>query len=141
MIPTDGKSSNRESKVRVKALFDYNPDNDPYIPCKEAGLEFKKGEVLHIVSQVSFYNFTDKLNWRKFLLIFKDDHWWQARKEFDKLTRAGLIPSRSLQERRIIHERNQASKDNFENQSKSKYNCKWFILYDINTYQGMIKNI
>jgi MAGUK p55 subfamily member 3/7 len=53
LIPTDGKLNNRESKVRVKALFDYNPDNDPYIPCKEAGLEFKKGEVLHIVSQVS----------------------------------------------------------------------------------------
>lgn len=99
LIPTDGKSNNRESKVRVKALFDYDPENDPYIPCKEAGLGFTKGEVLHIVSQ--------------------DDHWWQARKEVDKMTRAGLIPSRSLQERRIIHERN-AAKESGDNQSKSE---------------------
>lgn len=32
---------------------------------------------------------------------------WQARKEGDRNMRAGLIPSRALQERRIIHERTQ----------------------------------
>lgn len=37
---------------------------------------------------------------------------WQARKEGDRNMRAGLIPSRALQERRIIHERTQAQKDN-----------------------------
>lgn len=42
----------RESKIRVKAYFEYNPDIDPYIPCKEAGLAFTRGDVLHIVSQV-----------------------------------------------------------------------------------------
>lgn len=52
LVPTDGKLGQRESKVRVKAYFDYNPDNDPYIPCKEAGLAFSRGEILHIVSQV-----------------------------------------------------------------------------------------
>lgn len=30
---------------------------------------------------------------------------WQARREGDKVMRAGLIPSRALQEGRIIHER------------------------------------
>ncbi|KAL1382313.1 hypothetical protein pipiens_010123, partial [Culex pipiens pipiens] len=34
-----------------------------------------------------------------------DSYWWQARKEGEKTTRAGLIPSRALQERRILHER------------------------------------
>lgn len=52
LVPSDGKMGQRESKVRVKAYFDYNPDNDPYIPCKEAGLQFNRGDVLHIVSQV-----------------------------------------------------------------------------------------
>lgn len=52
LVPTDGKLGQRESKVRVKAYFDYNPDNDPYIPCKEAGLGFNRGDILHIVSQV-----------------------------------------------------------------------------------------
>lgn len=38
--------------------------------------------------------------------VFQDDsYWWQARKEFERTTRAGLIPSRALQERRIIHDR------------------------------------
>lgn len=30
---------------------------------------------------------------------------WQARREGDRVMRAGLIPSRALQEGRIIHER------------------------------------
>ncbi|XP_052895105.1 MAGUK p55 subfamily member 7 isoform X4 [Anopheles moucheti] len=88
LVPSDGKLDQRESKVRVRAYFDYEPENDPYIPCKEAGLGFQKGDILHIVSQ-------------------DDSYWWQARKEGEKTTRAGLIPSRALQERRILHERTQ----------------------------------
>ncbi|XP_050683444.1 MAGUK p55 subfamily member 7 isoform X2 [Leptidea sinapis] len=86
LVPTFGKGGSRESKVRVRALFNYDSADDPYIPCKEAGLNFKKGDILHIVSQ-------------------DDAYWWQARREGDKIMRAGLIPSRALQEGRIIHER------------------------------------
>ncbi|XP_023029209.1 membrane palmitoylated protein 7-like protein metro isoform X2 [Leptinotarsa decemlineata] len=92
LVPADGKSGVRESKVRVRAHFDYESSTDPYIPCKEAGLDFDKGDVLHIVSQ-------------------DDAYWWQARKEGDRNMRAGLIPSRALQERRIIHERSQVPKN------------------------------
>ncbi|XP_053673139.1 MAGUK p55 subfamily member 7 isoform X4 [Anopheles nili] len=88
LVPSDGKLDQRESKVRVKAYFEYEPESDPYIPCKEAGLGFQRGDILHIVSQ-------------------DDSYWWQARKEGEKTTRAGLIPSRALQERRILHERTQ----------------------------------
>lgn len=49
----------------------------------------------------------------------KDQYWWQAKKEVDKTTRAGLIPSRALQERRIIHERSQLAKETVESESKS----------------------
>jgi hypothetical protein len=35
---------------------------------------------------------------------------WQARREGDRNMRAGLIPSRALQERRILHERTQQDK-------------------------------
>lgn len=89
LIPAESRSNVRESKVRVRAHFDYNSSVDPYIPCKEAGLDFKKGDVLHIVCQ-------------------DDQYWWQARKEGDRHMRAGLIPSRALQEKRIVHERSQA---------------------------------
>ncbi|CAH1113050.1 unnamed protein product [Psylliodes chrysocephalus] len=91
LVPADGKGGARESKVRVRAHFDYDSSVDPYIPCKEAGLDFRKGDVLHIVSQ-------------------DDAYWWQARKEGDRNMRAGLIPSRALQERRIIHDRTQTNK-------------------------------
>lgn len=33
LVPNDdGKGGQRESKVRVRAHFDYHPENDPYIP-------------------------------------------------------------------------------------------------------------
>ncbi|XP_066250667.1 MAGUK p55 subfamily member 7 isoform X4 [Euwallacea similis] len=86
LVPAESRLNSRESKVRVRAHFDYDSSTDPYIPCKEAGLDFKKGDVLHIVCQ-------------------DDQYWWQARKEGDKNMRAGLIPSRALQEKRILHER------------------------------------
>lgn len=86
LVPSFGKGGSRESKVRVRALFNYSSSDDPYIPCKEAGLDFKKGDILHIVSQ-------------------DDAYWWQARREGDRVMRAGLIPSRALQEGCIIHER------------------------------------
>lgn len=54
-MPSDGKGGQRESKIRVRAHFEYNPENDPYIPCKEAGLGFTRGEILHIVGQVLFF--------------------------------------------------------------------------------------
>uniref|UniRef100_A0A8C5HEI5 Membrane palmitoylated protein 7 n=1 Tax=Gouania willdenowi TaxID=441366 RepID=A0A8C5HEI5_GOUWI len=72
----------REPKVFMKALFDYDPKEDKAIPCREAGLAFKKGFVLHIMS--------------------KDDAtWWQAKHEGDANPRAGLIPSKQFQERRF----------------------------------------
>ena len=51
LIPNMNKPLIRESRVRLRALFDYDPVGDKYIPCKEAGLAFSKGDILHIVSQ------------------------------------------------------------------------------------------
>ncbi|XP_028289068.1 MAGUK p55 subfamily member 7 isoform X1 [Parambassis ranga] len=72
----------KEPKVFVKALFDYNPKEDNAIPCKEAGIAFKKGSILQIMSQ-------------------DDATWWQAKHEGDANPRAGLIPSKQFQERRV----------------------------------------
>ncbi|XP_012523275.1 MAGUK p55 subfamily member 7 isoform X2 [Monomorium pharaonis] len=96
IVPADSKSGVRESKVRVKAHFSYVAADDPYIPCREAGLDFVKGDVLHIVSQ-------------------DDAYWWQARREGDRNMRAGLIPSRALQERRILLERKEKEKTDEDN--------------------------
>ncbi|XP_030205570.1 MAGUK p55 subfamily member 7 [Gadus morhua] len=76
----------REPKMFVRALFDYDPREDKAIPCKEAGLAFKKGCILQIMSQ-------------------DDATWWQARYEGDTNPRAGLVPSKQFQERRFALQR------------------------------------
>ncbi|KAH3748021.1 MAGUK p55 subfamily member 7-like [Dreissena polymorpha] len=82
----------RESKMRVRAFFDYNPIYDVLNPCPEAGLTFCRGDVLHIVSQ-------------------EDPWWWQARREGERTGRTGLIPARQLQERNEIIRRYHSDDD------------------------------
>ncbi|XP_018021718.1 MAGUK p55 subfamily member 7 [Hyalella azteca] len=96
LVPAGSSAHLRESKVRVRAHFDYDPRQDKHIPCKEAGLSFSRGDILHIVAQ-------------------DDPYWWQARREGDRSMRAGLIPSRQLQERRIA-----ASRAEAKNKAKAK---------------------
>ncbi|XP_029047458.1 MAGUK p55 subfamily member 7 isoform X3 [Osmia bicornis bicornis] len=115
IVPADSKGGIRESKVRVRAHFSYKASDDPYIPCKEAGLDFSKGDVLHIVSQ-------------------DDAYWWQARREGDRNMRAGLIPSRALQERRIILERQQKEKTDDDNIKNDDFDRE-----EIPTYEEVAK--
>ncbi|XP_061701027.1 MAGUK p55 subfamily member 3 isoform X1 [Syngnathoides biaculeatus] len=74
----------RESKVYVRALFDYIPLEDKATPCQEAGLPFKRGDILQIVTQ-------------------DDPTWWQAKRVGDSNLRAGLVPSKHFQERRLAY--------------------------------------
>uniref|UniRef100_F6X3V7 Membrane protein, palmitoylated 2 n=1 Tax=Xenopus tropicalis TaxID=8364 RepID=F6X3V7_XENTR len=66
-------------QVFVKCHFSYDPSSDSLIPCKEAGLPFKAGDLLQIVNQ-------------------EDPNWWQAC--LVKGGTAGLIPSQLLEEKR-----------------------------------------
>ncbi|XP_053346319.1 MAGUK p55 subfamily member 6b isoform X1 [Clarias gariepinus] len=66
-------------QVYVKPHFDYNPANDNLIPCREAALAFKTGDVLQIVNR-------------------EDVNWWQACHKVGGAT--GLIPSQFLEEKR-----------------------------------------
>ncbi|XP_041858074.1 MAGUK p55 subfamily member 3 isoform X3 [Melanotaenia boesemani] len=74
----------RESKVFMRALFDYIPVEDKATPCQEAGLPFKRGDILQVVTQ-------------------DDPTWWQAKRMGDSNLRAGLIPSKQFQERRLAY--------------------------------------
>uniref|UniRef100_A0A8C6ZNL4 Membrane palmitoylated protein 3 n=1 Tax=Nothoprocta perdicaria TaxID=30464 RepID=A0A8C6ZNL4_NOTPE len=76
----------KDSKVFMRALFCYNPNEDRAIPCQEAGLPFKKRHILEVVSQ-------------------DDPTWWQAKRVGDTNLRAGLIPSKQFQERRLSYRR------------------------------------
>ncbi|XP_037949891.1 MAGUK p55 subfamily member 7 isoform X4 [Teleopsis dalmanni] len=111
LVPSDGKGGQRESKVRVRSHFNYNPEIDPYIPCKEAGLAFQRGDILHIVAQ-------------------DDAYWWQARKESERTARAGLIPSRALQERRILHERSQREPNDSESKKNDDFDREMIATYE-----------
>ncbi|XP_016947416.1 MAGUK p55 subfamily member 7 isoform X3 [Drosophila biarmipes] len=111
LVPADNKGAQRESKVRVRAHFNYNPDVDPYIPCKEAGLAFQRGDVLHIVAQ-------------------DDAYWWQARKEHERSARAGLIPSRALQERRILHDRSQKDGTDLDSKQNDDFDREQIATYE-----------
>ncbi|XP_077481453.1 MAGUK p55 subfamily member 3-like isoform X2 [Stigmatopora argus] len=79
-VVEDGKM--KESRVYIRALFDYIPLEDRAAPCQEAGLPFKRGDILQVVSQ-------------------EDATWWQAKKVGDSNMRAALIPSAHFQERRL----------------------------------------
>ena len=69
--------------MHLKAHFDYDPEDDLYIPCKELGISFMKGDILHVISQ-------------------DDPNWWQAFREGEEdQTLAGLIPSRSFQQQLV----------------------------------------
>uniref|UniRef100_A0A452HEU1 Protein PALS1 n=1 Tax=Gopherus agassizii TaxID=38772 RepID=A0A452HEU1_9SAUR len=69
--------------IHVKAHFDYDPSDDPYVPCRELGLSFQKGDILHVISQ-------------------EDPNWWQAYRDGDEDNQplAGLIPGKSFQQQR-----------------------------------------
>ncbi|XP_021944325.1 peripheral plasma membrane protein CASK isoform X3 [Folsomia candida] len=89
--------------IFVRALFDYDPLDDDLIPCAQAGISFKIGDILQVISK-------------------DDPHWWQARLDTPVMTllatsasstsstssgaslghTAGLIPSPELQEKRTI---------------------------------------
>ncbi|NXC75719.1 MPP5 protein, partial [Anhinga anhinga] len=70
-------------QIHVKAHFDYDPSDDPYVPCRELGLSFQKGDILHVISQ-------------------EDPNWWQAYRDGDEDNQplAGLIPGKSFQQQR-----------------------------------------
>lgn len=62
-------------QMHVRAYFDYDPSDDPFLPCRELGLCFQKGDILHVISQ-------------------DDPNWWQAYRDGDEENQplAGLIP-------------------------------------------------
>uniref|UniRef100_A0A3Q4G7X6 MAGUK p55 scaffold protein 3a n=1 Tax=Neolamprologus brichardi TaxID=32507 RepID=A0A3Q4G7X6_NEOBR len=70
----------KKTNVYMRALFDYIPLEDKATPCQEAGLPFKRGDIIQVVTQ-------------------DDPTWWQAKRVGDSNLRAGLIPSKQFQER------------------------------------------
>ncbi|KAM6954550.1 MAGUK p55 subfamily member 5b [Aplochiton taeniatus] len=107
----------RQNVIHVRSYFDYDPSDDPFVPCRELGLSFQKGDILHVISQ-------------------DDPNWWQAYRDGDEDNQplAGLIPGKSFQQQRetlkkTIVERNPetqgklwCAKKNKKQKKKTMYN-------------------
>ncbi|XP_036440456.1 peripheral plasma membrane protein CASK isoform X4 [Colossoma macropomum] len=120
-------------QIYVRAQFEYDPVKDDLIPCKEAGIRFRVGDIIQIIN--------------------KDDHnWWQGRLENAKNGTAGLIPSPELQEWRVAciamektKQEQQASCTWFgkkKKQYKDKYLAKHNAVFDqldLVTYEEVVK--
>jgi hypothetical protein len=48
-----------QSQIYLKAHFSYDPRRDNLIPCREAGLAFREGDILQVVNR-------------------EDNNWWQV---------------------------------------------------------------
>uniref|UniRef100_A0AAY4A6R3 Protein PALS1 n=2 Tax=Denticeps clupeoides TaxID=299321 RepID=A0AAY4A6R3_9TELE len=85
LIPSSQTKTHPDRKkvMHVKAYFSYDPSDDPYLPCRELGLTFQKGDILHVISQ-------------------DDPSWWQAYRDGDENNQplAGLIPGKGFQQQR-----------------------------------------
>ncbi|PIO36742.1 hypothetical protein AB205_0019210, partial [Aquarana catesbeiana] len=89
------------TQIYVRAQFEYDPAKDDLIPCKEAGIRFRVGDIIQIIS--------------------KDDHnWWQGKLENAKNGTAGLIPSPELQEWRVACIAMEKTKQ------EQQASCTWF---------------
>ncbi|CAD6186919.1 unnamed protein product [Caenorhabditis auriculariae] len=95
--PEDAKGEDEKSRRRsrttqsqavqhVRALFDYDPEDDVYVPCKELAMKFQRGDILHVLNT-------------------SDENWWQAYREGEDTTHslAGLIPSSSFRQQVVMY--------------------------------------
>ncbi|XP_071160368.1 peripheral plasma membrane protein CASK-like isoform X25 [Mytilus edulis] len=124
--------NNNHKKIYVRALFDYNPEDDDLIPCSQAGVSFRVGDVLQIISK-------------------DDSNWWQAKKvgtSPNSTDPAGLIPSPELQEWRTTVSSREKLKENavhcswFGKKKKDKYLAKHNSIFDqldLVTYEEVVK--
>ncbi|KAK7080497.1 putative MAGUK [Halocaridina rubra] len=92
--------------MHVKAHFDYDPEEDLYIPCRELGMSFQKGDILHVISQ-------------------SDPNWWQAYRDGEEdQTLAGLVPSKTFQQHReAMRQTVVGDNNNKEKTKKGKLLC------------------
>ncbi|BFZ21727.1 hypothetical protein BsWGS_24765 [Bradybaena similaris] len=89
LVPCMKTNVGRRTRMKVRCLFSFDPETDEHVPCREAGLPFKMGDILVIVND-------------------DDPTWWQARHISDVAatapgsagtpSSARIIPSKHYQE-------------------------------------------
>nr|AAK49110.1 CASK [Danio rerio] len=120
-------------QIYVRAQFEYDPVKDDLIPCKEAGIRFRVGDIIQIITKDAITG--GRASWRT-----------------PKNGTAGLIPSPELQEWRVAciamektKQEQQASCTWFgkkKRQYKDKYLAKHNAVFDqldLVTYEEVVK--
>ncbi|GMT10762.1 hypothetical protein PFISCL1PPCAC_2059 [Pristionchus fissidentatus] len=103
VINTDGrkKIERLENVKRLRALFDYDPQDDIFVPCRELALSFNRGDVLHILNT-------------------SDPNWWQATVDGsnsrDKL--AGIIPSPNFRQQVLLYQQEEETRPKTRKEAK-----------------------
>ncbi|XP_061890644.1 MAGUK p55 subfamily member 5b [Entelurus aequoreus] len=94
----------RQTVMHVRAYFDYDPSDDPFVPCRELGLSFQKGDILHVISQ-------------------DDPNWWQAYRDGDEENQllAGLIPGKNFQQQR------ETLKKTIPDKNQEQQGKRWYV--------------
>ncbi|XP_018411846.1 PREDICTED: peripheral plasma membrane protein CASK isoform X9 [Nanorana parkeri] len=122
------RTQSSSCEIYVRAQFEYDPAKDDLIPCKEAGIRFRVGDIIQIIS--------------------KDDHnWWQGKLENAKNGTAGLIPSPELQEWRVAciamekTKQEQQASCTWFGKKKKQYKDKYLAKHnaDLVTYEEVVK--
>ncbi|XP_042175877.1 peripheral plasma membrane protein CASK-like isoform X15 [Oncorhynchus tshawytscha] len=128
VVPRPPIKDKMSVKIYVRAQFEYDPSRDDLIPCKEAGIAFRVGDIVQIIS--------------------KDDHnWWQGKLENTKNATAGLIPSPELQEWRVAciamekTKQEQQASCTWFGKKKKQYKDKYLAKHnaDLVTYEEVVK--
>ncbi|XP_052702993.1 peripheral plasma membrane protein CASK-like isoform X10 [Crassostrea angulata] len=129
-IHKERNENGTHKEIFVRALFDYNPEDDDMIPCPQAGVSFRVGDVLRIINK-------------------EDSNWWQAKLwGVGPTTPAGLIPSPELQEWRTSQSSREKARHEhaahcswFGRKKKDKYLAKHNSIFDqldLNTYEEVV---
>merc|ERR1740128_630358 len=104
-VDSDSTLRAKAPVVHLKAQIDYEAEDDPYVPCRELGISFHKGDILHVINQ-------------------EDANWWQAYREGEENTLAGLIPSPSFHSQRVQIKQSIADEVNLDSKSQSRASNK-----------------
>ena len=102
---TDSTLRAKAPVVHLKAQIDYEAEDDPYVPCRELGISFHKGDILHVINQ-------------------QDANWWQAYREGEENTLAGLIPCPSFHSQRVAMKQSIADEVNLDKNQPRNNNKK-----------------
>ncbi|VDD89372.1 unnamed protein product [Enterobius vermicularis] len=104
--PTDDAKETPVVYQHMRALFDYDPEDDYYVPCKELALKFQRGDILHVINM-------------------SDENWWQAYRDGDdpSSSLAGLIPSTAFQRQVILYNRELERESGLSAKRKDLFGC------------------